>query len=127
MAELITLLLYALATARMVRLIIKDKILDWPRDRWLARAPEGTLRRYWITCVWCVSVAAAGLFTAPAYVLAPHHPIPRTIAAALAFSWLAVIAWDGHSLLEGKAKLYNPPPPAPAEQPAQDATTGEGR
>src|SRR5918993_3011645 len=123
MAELITLVLYALATARMVRLIIEDKIFDWPRNWWLRHAPEGTMRRYWITCAWCVSVAAAALFPAPAYVLAPHHPVPRTAAAVLAFSWLAVLAGNAQQLLEGKAKLYNPPPAAPADT---QATTGEG-
>jgi hypothetical protein len=123
MAELITLLLYALATARMVRLIIKDKILDWPRDWWLTRAPEGSLRRYWISCTWCVSIGAAGLCTAPAYVLAPNHPAPRIVAAALTFSWLAVLAWDLQRLLEGKANLYNPPAP-PAEQASQGTQEG---
>jgi hypothetical protein len=123
MAELITLLLYALATARMVRLIMKDKILDWPRNWWLKHAPEGSMRRYWITCSWCVPVAAAALWPAPAYVLAPNHPVPRIGAALLAFSWLAVLAVDGQRLLEGKANLYNTPPPAPDEQ----GTTGEGQ
>jgi hypothetical protein len=124
MAELITLLLYALATARMVRLIIEDKILDWPRNWWLDRAPKGTLRRYWITCAWCVSVAAAGLCTAPAYVLIPHHPAPKIVAAALTFSWFAVLAGDWQRLLEGKANLYNTAPPAQDEQ---GAATGEGQ
>lgn len=116
MAELITLLLYALATARMVRLIIDDKIFDWPRNWWLKHAPEGTMRRYWITCAWCVSVAAAGLWPAPAYVLAPNHPVPRIGAALLTFSWLAVLAGNGQRLLEGKANLYYTPPPAQDEQ-----------
>ena len=121
MAELITLLLYALATARIARLIIKDELLRWPRKWWLDRAPKGSLRRYWIECTWCVSVGAAGLCTAPAYVLAPHHPAPRIVAAALTFSWLAVLAMDGQRLLEGKAKIYNPP----ADE--QQGTPGEGQ
>lgn len=123
MAELITLLLYALATARMVRLIIDDKIFERPRNWWLKRAPQGSMRRYWITCAWCVSVAAAGLWPAPAYVLAPNHPVPRIGAALLAFSWLAVLAGEGQRLLEGKANLYNAAPPAPVEQ----GNTGEGQ
>lgn len=117
MADLLTLLLYVLATARMVQLIIDDELVRAPRKWWLAHAPEGTLRRYWITCAWCVSVFAA-LWPAGAYVLFPDHPIPRGAAAVLAFSWLAVLARQSLHLLEGKAKLYNQPMPAPepAEQ-----------
>lgn len=122
MTHLLTLLLYALATARMVRLIIKDEVLRAPRKWWLDHAPKGTLRRYWITCEWCVSAAAA-LWPAAAYVLAPDHPVPRIAAAVLAFSWLAVLAGEGMLLLEGKAKLYNQPMPEPESAGAEQ----EGR
>lgn len=124
MAALITLLLYVLATARMVRLVIDDELVRSPRKWWLDRAPAGSLRRYWITCAWCVSVVAA-LWPAAAYVLAPDHPVPRMVAAVLAFSWLAVLAREGQTLLNLKVQIYSSTPVS-ADDDGQD-TAGEGR
>lgn len=123
MAELITLALYVLATARLVRLIIDDELLRGPRRWWRRRAPQGTLRRYWITCAWCVSIAV-GAAPAAAYVLVPHHPAAKGVAALLAFSWLSTLARAGFTLLDLKVQIYSSTP-APADDEQDD--TGEGR
>lgn len=118
MAALITLLLYVLATARMVRLVREDEITRGLRKWWNKHTPAGSLRRYWITCSWCLSIAAA-LWPASAYVLAPDHLVPRFAAAVLAFSWLAVLSLELHRIAYGKAVMYTPAPaPAPTELPA---------
>lgn len=64
--DAITLLLAALTTARITRLITSDRITEAPRTRLLRRLdPEG-LAAYLIVCDWCASfyvglgVAAAG-------------------------------------------------------------------
>lgn len=123
MADLITLALYVLATARMVQLVINDELVRGPRRWWLRHAPPGSLRRYWITCAWCVSVAAA-LWPAGAYVLARDHPVPKVAAAVLAFSWLAVLARDGQTLLNLKVQIYSSTPAAADDE---TDTAGEGR
>lgn len=126
MSELITLALYALATARAVRLIMKDEITRGLRAWITTHTPAESLRRYLITCEWCLSVWIAAL-PAAAYVLAPHHPAALIPASLLAFSWLSVILRDLQRLLRGKANLYNLPMPtesAPAPDPdrEQEAT-----
>lgn len=55
----------ALATARVTRLITEDRILDAPRNAVLRALPDGHLLAYLLTCPWCVSIytgtlAAAG-------------------------------------------------------------------
>lgn len=105
--DLLIFAVYALATARASRLIIHDEIVRDPRKWYNKRAPKGSLRAYWITCVWCVSILMA-TFPAVSWVLWPHHPaalIPCTIGA---YSWLAVLATDAQRLLVGKANLYVP-------------------
>jgi hypothetical protein len=119
MSELITLALYALATARAVRLIMKDEITRAIR-KWIEdHTPAGSLRRYLITCMWCLSIWCA-MLPAAGYVLAPHHPAALIPAAVLTFSWLAVILYDLQRLLDGKANLYNLPMPEPDLQPDRD-------
>lgn len=114
MAALITLLLYVLATARLTQLILEDEILRGLRRWWTDHTPKGSLRRYWIGCAWCVSIAAA-LWPAVAYVVAPDHPLPRIAAAAFAFSWLAVLARSLQKIAYGKAVMYTPVEPAAGE------------
>ena len=79
----ITLLVAALVTARLTRLVTTDKITQAPRRWVLLRLDPDSLLAYLIVCDWCVSfytgvgVAAAGVVTgqwswhwAPALVLA---------------------------------------------------------
>lgn len=106
--DVITLALYALAAARTTQLIMSDEILRGPRNWWMRHAPAGSLRAYWMTCAWCVSIAGSA-WPAAAYVFAPHHPAALVAAAGLAFSWTTVVLRDAQRLLSGKANLYNPP------------------
>lgn len=108
MTDLIILALYALAAARTTQLIMSDEILRVPRNWWMNRAPAGSLRAYWMTCAWCVSIAGSS-WPAVCYVFAPHHPAAMLAAALFAFSWITVAVRDGQRLLAGKANLYNPP------------------
>ena len=88
--EPITLLVAALATARLTRLVTRDRITHTPRRLLLKRLdPEG-LAAYMVVCDWCVSVyVGAGivalLWAGPAWIVWPLY--------ALAFShvagWLA--------------------------------------
>lgn len=115
MSQLITLGLYVLATARLVRLVGEDRITEGLRRRILRRTAKHGLLRYFLECTWCMSIWCA-VPPAAAYVLAPRHPAALTAAAVLALSWLAVIARDLQLLVHGKANLYNQPMP-PEQQP----------
>lgn len=108
MGDLLTFAVYALATVSLTVLIKDDEITRTLR-RWFQRQPEGTLRAYWITCVYCISMATAAL-PAAAWVLWPDHPAARIPAALLAFRWLAVKMYTWQRLLQGKAALYDIPP-----------------
>lgn len=114
MADLITFLVYALATARLTHMIKEDEILRSFRAAWNRRAPKGSLRAYWIGCVWCLSIAAAAA-PAACWVLIPDHPAAKIPAALLTFSFLTVLVKDAQALLYGKAVLYTPKPAADTE------------
>lgn len=116
MSDLITLALYVLATARLTRLIMDDRITEKFRTWILRRAAKDSLRRYLLRCVWCLSM---WMPFGAAYVLVPHHPAALIPAATLAYSWLAVILRDLQRLLNGKANLYNQPMPDPSPEPEQ--------
>lgn len=109
MGTLLTFAVYALATVRAMRLVIDDEIVREIRNWWLRHSPTGSLRRYWIGCMWCVSIATA-LAPAFAWVLAPENPWFKIPAAVLAFSWLAVKMYTWQRLLNSKAALYDAPP-----------------
>lgn len=87
MPSILTLSIYALAVARVSRLVAEDKILDRPRDAILRRLPDDSRIAYGLLCRWCVSVWIA----IPAAVIAywwgerPWFLVP---ALALAFSHL---------------------------------------
>ena len=92
--EPITLLIAALATARLTRLVTTDRITQAPR-RWLLRRlnSEG-LAAYLIVCDWCVSVytgaAAVGVILlggTPGY----------WVLTALAFSYVAGVLARGET------------------------------
>ena len=71
----------ALATFRLTRLLVEDKIAEPVRDR-LAEDAEGRLA-YFVTCPWCVSVwVGAGWVGLTA--AAPR--VARLAGAALAWS-----------------------------------------
>ena len=108
MGELLTFAVYALATVSAARFIIDDTLFRTPRTWWLSRSATGSLREYWIGCIWCVSVATAVL-PAAAWVLAPDNPWFKIPAAVLAFRWLAVKMYTWQRLLNGKAALYDTP------------------
>jgi hypothetical protein len=84
--DLITLLLGALATARLTRLITTDRITQAPRHWVLMRLdPEG-LGAYLVVCDWCVSVyTGAGVV---GLILLGGTP-GFWVLAALAFSYVA--------------------------------------
>jgi hypothetical protein len=84
--DLITLLIAALATARLTRLVTTDRITQAPRHWVLMRIdPEG-LGAYLVTCDWCVSVYV-GAGVAAATATAGEWWI--WVMAGLAFSYVA--------------------------------------
>lgn len=86
--NLITLLVAALVTARLTKLVTTDRITQAPRNALLRRLDAESLWAYLLVCDWCVSVytgmgvaatgAAAGVWS---WLWAP--------ALALAFSYVA--------------------------------------
>ena len=52
----VLLIVYALAVARLTKLINSDRITKAPRERLIRRLPEGSLLAYLIVCPWCVSI-----------------------------------------------------------------------
>lgn len=116
-ASLITLFLFVFATVRTCELVIGDAIAGPLRDWWESHTPEGSLRRKFITCYWCVSIWAAGLIWAPVYaVFFGPGRAPWWVwwpVATMAFSYLAVLIADAQKLLNHKqsvmAALMAPP------------------
>ena len=82
----------ALATARVTRLITQDRLLDTPRNAALRALPDGHLLAYLLTCDWCVSIYT-GTLTAVAGAWAAWWTWDVVPIVALAFSyvtgWLA--------------------------------------
>lgn len=108
MSPALTLAVYALAVARVTRLITADRITEAPR-RWLvvrlwartlpfsdAREEAGRrfaaggvppLGAYLVTCPWCVSTYV-GIVAAPLWYWAGSSPWLLVPAAALALSYV---------------------------------------
>jgi hypothetical protein len=88
--DTITLVLAALATARLTRLITRDEITHRARRLVLARLDRDGLMAYLIVCDWCVSVYV-GAAMAAVCAWGPSWTV--WVMAALAFShtagWLA--------------------------------------
>jgi hypothetical protein len=88
----ITLILAALATARLTRMVTTDRITQAPREQLLryliTRYGEDALIVYLVICDWCVSVYVATAVTA-AWVLAGDTLWFQAPAAALALSYAA--------------------------------------
>lgn len=92
MDAMTTLILAALATARITRMVTSDRITLAPR-KWLLRRlvnrfGEDHLLPYMVVCDWCVSVYIAGGVTG-AWVLAGSTLWFQAPAAALALSYAA--------------------------------------
>jgi hypothetical protein len=89
---LVAVLVMALATARVTRLITRDRILDAPRRAVLRALPDDHLLAYLVVCDWCVSVYT-GTLAAVGGAWAGWWPWTWAPALALAFSyvtgWLA--------------------------------------
>lgn len=62
MNDLYDLVILALATARLTRLVTTDTIFSRLRERiWAKYPPESSRYGYLITCNWCTSIYAATL------------------------------------------------------------------
>ena len=91
--ELITLVLTALATARLTRLIVVDTIFKVPRDRLIvAMPPRLEAVAYLLGCSWCTSVWVGGALAGGWYAWGDERWF-TAVVGALAFShitgWLA--------------------------------------
>jgi hypothetical protein len=90
--EPITLLVAALGTARLTRLITRDRITHAPRRWVLQRLDQDGLTAYMIVCDWCVSVytgaaiAAVGAWNG---LWSWGWAVPLTLAFSLTTGWLA--------------------------------------
>lgn len=87
MEQWISAVVYALAVARLTRLVTADKVFDFARNWLIGRLPDEHPAAYLVTCRWCTSVWIAAPAAAVWYLwgLQPWFLIP---AAALAFSHL---------------------------------------
>ena len=90
--DVTTLLLLALATARLTRLVTQDRLTEAPRNRlvrWaVKRGGDDSLLAYFVFCDWCVSVYT-GAAVAGAW-WAWHETAWLTwVLGALAFSYAA--------------------------------------
>lgn len=47
---------YALAVARLTKLVNSDRVTKAPRDALVKRLPEGSIWAYFVFCPWCVSM-----------------------------------------------------------------------
>lgn len=84
----LTLVVLALATYRLSRLLVEDEVLAWLRERVWRRFPPSTALGYWFTCYWCTSIWTGSLLVAAFMMI----PVPTTVVAlALALSAVAGI------------------------------------
>lgn len=92
MMSVTTLLLLALATARLTRLVTQDRITQAPREaivRWaVRRGGEDSLLAYFVFCDWCVSLYAGGAVVG-AWALWHETAWLTWVLSALAFSYVA--------------------------------------
>jgi hypothetical protein len=89
---LLMVVVMALATARVTRLVTRDRILQAPRRAVLRALPDDHLLAYLVVCDWCVSIYT-GTLTAVGGAWAGWWPWVWVPALAFAFSyvtgWLA--------------------------------------
>jgi hypothetical protein len=86
--DTVTLILAALATARITRLITTDRITEAPRSALISRLPDESLMAYLIVCDWCSSVYV-GAAVAGAWWAWGTTAWFTAATAALAFSYVA--------------------------------------
>lgn len=84
----ITLLVAALVTARITRLVTTDRITEAPRTWLLRRLPDESLAAYLVVCDWCASFYI-GLAVALGGALANWWGWWWTVPLGLAFSYVA--------------------------------------
>lgn len=84
---LLMVVVMALATARVTRLITRDRILAAPRRAVLRALPDDHLLAYLVVCDWCVSVYT-GALAAAGGAWAGWWPWAAVPAVALAFSYV---------------------------------------
>ncbi len=81
--DLPTLVVLALATFRLTRLVTTDVIFNGLRERlWRRFPPESTALGYLSTCDWCASVWTGSLL-AVAYTMIPTVTLVAALALAL--------------------------------------------
>lgn len=81
-------ILAALATARITRLITTDRITEAPRNAVLSRLPADGLLAYLVHCDWCASVYV-GAGSGAAWWAWGDTTWFTAVTAALAFSYVA--------------------------------------
>lgn len=86
--DTITLLIAALVTARITRLITLDRITEAPRTWILSKLDLNGLLSYLITCTWCASFYV-GLTVAAAGAWAGEWDWAWIVPLGLAFSYVA--------------------------------------
>jgi hypothetical protein len=84
---LLIVVVMALATARVTRLVTRDRILDAPRRAVLRALPDDHLLAYLVVCDWCVSVYT-GALAAAGGAWAGWWPWAWVPALMLAFSYV---------------------------------------
>ncbi|SCF78877.1 hypothetical protein GA0115259_1025513 [Streptomyces sp. MnatMP-M17] len=88
-----TLVLAALATARLTRLITVDRITEAPRNWVIRQLPRESLLSYLLVCSWCSSVYAGAGVGAAWWAWGAERWFVA-VCAALAFShitgWLSI-------------------------------------
>lgn len=88
--DAITLLIAALATARITRLVTTDRITRAPRQWALRRLSSEGLLAYLIVCDWCASVyAGAGTVALAVWGGTPGMWVLTALALSYAAGWLA--------------------------------------
>lgn len=85
--------LLALATLRLTRLILEDRILDAPRNFLFKKFPPNTATGYLLTCYHCMSMYT-GTFVFACYTIVPTATI--LVACVLALS--AITGYIGTKL-----------------------------
>jgi hypothetical protein len=89
---LLIVVVMALATARVTRLITRDRVFDAPRNAVLRALPDGHLLAYLVVCDWCVSIYTGTLAAVGgAYVGWWSWAVVPAVALAFSYvtGWLA--------------------------------------
>lgn len=101
LAAALALALYALACARITRLVTTDTITAPPREWITERAYARALTRPFaelINCDWCASVWVAGALAAlDALASGPLHALANAWSAPAALAWLIIVAAIAHA------------------------------